>query len=191
MNQNTNDPPVTVCVLRRAKPGMEKEFERIIAGIITAASEFPGHLGTNIFRSPDSDLHEYRIIFKFDHLSNLQRWEDSDVRHHWLDLAAPLTDGEADVRVMTGLETWFTLPVKKAIVPPPRYKMAAISWLSIFPLINLINFLFASFLNLLPYLIRSLIVSVILVFLMTYVVMPRMTKLFARWLYPKQKLQNA
>ena len=190
MNQNTNDPPVTVCVLRRAKPGMEQEFERIIAGIIAAASEFPGHLGTNIFHLPDSDLHEYRIIFKFDHISNLRRWEESDVRRHWLDLAAPLTEGEADVRLITGLETWFTLPVKKAIVPPPRYKMAAISWLAIFPLINLINFLFASFLNLLPYLIRSLTISVVLVFLMTYVVMPRMTRLFARWLYPRQKLQS-
>jgi uncharacterized protein len=190
MNRDPNDPPVTVCVLRRSKPGVELEFERIIAGIIAAASEFPGHLGTNIFRSPDSDLHEYRIIFKFDHLSNLQRWEDSDVRRHWLDLAAPLTEGEADVRVITGLETWFTLPVKKAILPPPRYKMATISWLAIFPLINSINFLFASLLDLLPPLIRSLTLSVILVFLMTYVVMPRMTKLFARWLYPKQKFPN-
>jgi uncharacterized protein len=99
MNQNTNDPPVTVCVLRHAKPGMEQEFERIIAGIIAAASEFPGHLGTNIFRPPDSEHHEYRIIFKFDHLSNLRRWEESDVRRHWLEIATPLTEGEADVRI--------------------------------------------------------------------------------------------
>jgi hypothetical protein len=47
---NSHDPPVTVCVLRRVKPGYEAEFEEIITGICNAAMQFEGHLGVNIFR---------------------------------------------------------------------------------------------------------------------------------------------
>lgn len=184
MNHETNDPPVTICVLRSAKPGKEKEFEQVISSMIASAMEFTGHLGTSTFRPTDTDNPEYRIIFKFDRMSNLKRWEESDVRQRWLELVEPLSQGTGNVEKLTGLETWFTLPTKKAIVPPPRYKMALITWLAIFCLINIINILFAPILNPLPPLIRTFLLTACLVSLMTYIVMPQMTKLFAKWLYP-------
>jgi uncharacterized protein len=186
MNNDINDPPVTICVLRSAKPGKEKEFEQVVSSMIDSAMEFPGHLGTNIFRPIDAENPEYRIIFKFDHISNLKRWEESEIRQRWLELVEPLSQGIANVEKLTGLETWFTLPTKKAIIPPPRYKMAFITWLAIFSLINIINFLFAPILNPLPPLIRTFILTACLVSLMTYIVMPQMTKLFAKWLYPRR-----
>ena len=75
----------------------------------------------------------------------------------------------------------------KPIVPPPRYKMATLTWVAIFPLVNIINLLLESTLNSLPPLLRSLIITAILVPLMTYVVMPRITRLFAWWLYPRRQ----
>lgn len=84
--------------------------------------------------SPDDD--EYHIIFRFDHASNLRRWEDSEERRRRLREVRPLIQRE-DVRVLTGLETWFTLPSK-----------------------------------------------LVMVALMTYVIIPRMTRLFSFWLYP-------
>ncbi|MEM8778187.1 MAG: hypothetical protein AAGF26_04800, partial [Cyanobacteria bacterium P01_G01_bin.49] len=83
--------------------------------------------------------------------------------------------------------TWFTLSSDKPFIPPPRYKMAAITWLAIFPLINLINRILAPILNNLSSVQRSLVLTAILVPLMTYIVMPRMTRLFSFWLYPNQK----
>jgi antibiotic biosynthesis monooxygenase (ABM) superfamily enzyme len=35
--------------------------------------------------------------------------------------------------------------------------------------------------------LRTLVFTVVMVTLMTYVVMPRMTRLFSFWLYPKRK----
>jgi uncharacterized protein len=184
MDDDTQNLPVTICILRRAKLGKEKEFEQLLSNIIASASEFPGHLGTNVFRPNDSDNPEYRIIFKFDLVSNLQRWEESQERRRWMELAEPLTEGDGTLEKFTGLETWFTLPAKKAIIPPPRYKMAFITWLAIFSLINVINFLFAPILNVLPPLVRTFVLTLTLVLLMTYVVMPQMTKIFSQWLYP-------
>jgi uncharacterized protein len=66
---------------------------------------------------------------------------------------------------------------------PPRYKMFVLTWLAIYPLITAILWLFGSFLALFPLPLRTLILTGGLVYLMTYVVMPMLTKLFHRWLY--------
>jgi uncharacterized protein len=180
------DPPVTIDVLQKIKPGCEAEFERVLSDLIEAAKAFEGHLGANIFRPSDRANPEYRIVFKFDHLSNLRQWEDSAIRRKLLDRAKQLTAGEGKWQTLTGLETWFTLSTQRAIVPPPRYKMLVITCLAAFPTINLINFLLQP-LHFLPPLLRTLLTTIVLLSLMTYVVMPRMTKLFAGWLYPKPK----
>ena len=178
------DPPVTVVISRRVKPGCKKAFEKFISGITASAMTFEGHLGTNVFR-PDSPNNEYRIIFKFDRASNLQIWEESECRRQWLARAESLRLEPARIRVITGLETWFTLSSPKRVVPPPRYKMATVTLLTLFPLIQLAQITIAPLLELapIPTLLRSLIITAILVLLMTYVAMPRMTRLFSRWLY--------
>jgi antibiotic biosynthesis monooxygenase (ABM) superfamily enzyme len=181
---NTDDLPVTIAVSRRVKPGCEAEFEEIIAGITKAAMTFDGHLGTNIFRPINSADPEYLVIFKFDRMSNLRRWQESEVRRKWLARAETLTLCPPVIQILTGLETWFTLSTQQAIVPPPRYKIALVTWLAVFPLISVINMLFGSVLNQLPLPLRSLVLTVALVSLMTYVIMPQMTRVFARWLYP-------
>lgn len=65
---------------------------------------------------------------------------------------------------------------------PPRYKLFLLTWLAIYPLITLILHLFAQPLNLLPLPIRTLVLTGVLVYLMTYWVMPRLMKLFRNWL---------
>ncbi|MDJ0588512.1 MAG: antibiotic biosynthesis monooxygenase [Pleurocapsa sp. MO_226.B13] len=187
-----SDPPVTVVVSRRVKPGCEAAFEKFISGITAAAMTFEGHLGTNVFRPSNPEDREYKIIFKFDRASNLRIWEESECRRQWLARAESLRLEPARIRVITGLETWFTLPSPKRILPPPRYKMATITLLALFPLIQIANLTLTPWLALLPLplLLRSLIVTAILVLLMTYVVMPRMTKLFSKWLYPKKRSRH-
>ncbi len=184
---NSYDPPVTVSVFRRVKPGCVRAFEKFLSGIINASMTFQGHLGTNVFRNSDPTHPEYTIVFKFDRRSNLRRWEKSECRRQWFARAESLTYGSPAIEVLTGLETWFTISPRKPIVPPPRYKMATITWIAIFPLVNIINLLLGSILNPLPPFLQSSIVTVILVPLMTYVVMPRMTRLFAWWLYPRRQ----
>jgi uncharacterized protein len=181
----SNDPPVTVNVVRQVKPGCEEKFEIALANIIAAAEGFEGHLGTNVFRASEATHSEYRVVFKFDHLSALKRWEESPIRTRLLEQINRLTVGEGSVQILTGLETWFTLPTQTAVVPPPRYKMVLMTWVVIFPLINIIPPLIQKVLAPLPALIRGALGALFMVSLMTYVVMPRVTKLFSAWLYPK------
>jgi uncharacterized protein len=177
------DPPVTIDVIKQVKPGFESEFERVLTELITAAEAFDGHLGANVFRT-DS---EYRIVFKFDHLSRLQQWENSAIRRRLLNRVERYTLGEGKFQVLTGLETWFTLTPNQAIVPPLRYKMLVVTCLAAFPTLNLVTLVMQPLLQGIPALLGTLISMVLMLSLMTYVIMPRMTKLFAFWLYPKHK----
>jgi uncharacterized protein len=181
---NTQDTSVTVVISRRVKPGCEAAFETFLVGVTAACSQFSGYLGSSIFRPASIDDPEYRVIFKFDRLSNLRRWETSDERQTWFAQAEALTECPPNIQVLTGLETWFTLPGKATIVPPPRYKMALVTWLAVFPLITVISMLLQNQLLPLPILFRVMVVTAIAVPVMTYLLMPQMTRLFAWWLYP-------
>lgn len=66
------DPPVTVVITRKVKPGCKKAFEKFISGITSSAMTFDGHLGTNVFRPSNPRDSTYRIIFKFDRASSLK-----------------------------------------------------------------------------------------------------------------------
>ncbi|MCG8325425.1 MAG: antibiotic biosynthesis monooxygenase [Thiotrichales bacterium] len=176
------DSPVTIIVKRRPKPGLEKEFEAVMTGTTHDAMTFPGHLGVNIIR-PTAPGDFYRIVFKFDSMRNYIAWESSGIRAQWLEKYAEVTLGDDEQEVLSGLETWFTLPGGEALVPPPRHKMAAIIFISIFPLSLFIHFCMAPFLTGLHIIWQIAIISAVMVLLMTYAIMPVMSKLFHRWLH--------
>ncbi len=180
------DPPVTAVASRRVKPGREQEFEEWVSEILGAAAEFPGYLGSNVIRPSESGDDEFQIVFKFDHASNLKQWEVSQERHHWLRKSRDLLLEKEKVRVLTGLETWFTLTSHPGEPSPPRYKMALVTWIAVFPLATAIFAITQPLLGGLPTVLRTLVFTITMVTLMTYVVMPRMTRLFSFWLYPKE-----
>ncbi|MBD1915639.1 MULTISPECIES: antibiotic biosynthesis monooxygenase [Cyanophyceae] len=180
-----SNPPVTVDVMQSVRPGKDREFETLLEKIIGTASTFEGYLGSSIFRPNEQNPSEYRIIFKFDRLENLKRWESSPARQRFLSEAKQLTVSDGTFSIITGLETWFTLPAKPGVKPPARYKMVVVSGVAIFAINRLLALLPTAWLALFPPLVQLLIAVFITTALMTYVVMPRLTKLLAGWLYPQ------
>jgi uncharacterized protein len=178
--------PVTTTVTRRVRPGHEASYEQFLAGIIAAASEFPGHLGVEVFRPEDATTGEYRTVYRFDTPEHLRRWLDSDERAAWLERAEPHVIGPIRTSFVTGLESWFTLPGKPGVAPPPPYKMALLTWITIFPLITGVIVVLGPLIKDLPLVPRLGITTAITVPLMTWVVMPRVTRLLSGWLYPAE-----
>jgi antibiotic biosynthesis monooxygenase (ABM) superfamily enzyme len=176
--------PVTTTVTRRIKAGHEAAYEGFLAGITSAARAFPGYLGVEVFRPTPGGDDEYRTIYRFDSLAHLQAWLDSPERASWLERAEPHVAGPMRTQVLTGLESWFTLPSQPGAPPPPPYKMALVTWATIFPLITLVVVATAPLLGPLPLVARLAVTTAVTVPLMTWVVMPRMTRLLHRWLYP-------
>ena len=145
---------------------------------------------------------DYEVVFTFDTARHFDEWEASETRKQWMVRLKPLMEAQVRTHFLTGLETWFTLPVPSTgIVPPPPYKMALTTWLASYPLVallifllmslpvgkapGLLQYLFGSLPFPAPLLLSTLVLTVTLVLLMTYVVMPRLTYLLRRWLYPR------
>jgi uncharacterized protein len=179
--------PVTTTVTRRVKPGHEVFYEHFLEGIIAAASEFPGHLGVEVFRPESSTADEYRIVYRFDTAQHLRAWLDSEEHAAWLERAEPHALGPVRTRFVTGLESWFTLPGSPGTPPPPPYKMALLTWITIFPLITLVVEVLGPLLEGVSVVLRLGITTAVTVPLMTWVVMPRVTRLLHRWLYPDHR----
>jgi antibiotic biosynthesis monooxygenase (ABM) superfamily enzyme len=181
--------PVTTTVTRRVKPGHEPFYDQFLAGINAAASRFPGHLGVEVFRPQTATAGEYRIVYRFDTGEHLRAWLDSDERAAWLERAEPHVMGPMRSRFVTGLETWFTLPDRPGAPPPPPYKMALLTWLTIFPLITLVVIALDPLLEKLDLVPRLAVTTAVTVPIMTWLVMPRITRLLRGWLYPQRPAQ--
>ena len=189
MNETVNtetreqdDPPVTVLVTRRPKPGREKDFEDYVAGITQAAMRQPGHLGTNVFRPAKEKDRSYRILFKFDRRSNLERWENSPERADWHAIADQVSEAR-EVQTVTGLEAWFDMPDCPVNLHPPKHKMAVVIWMGVYFLVTTLTLLVGPFIADWPFMLRTFVITAMVVGLLTYFVMPFLTKLLKGWLF--------
>ena len=172
--------PVTVTVARRVAPGREREFEDWYDDIIGAASRFPGFLGAGVLR-PTGVGQDWHVVYRFADQATLQRWETSAERADWLRRADDFVE-ETGVQRVSGLETWFAMPGRTAPAPA-RWKMALVTLAAIVPLVLLMNLTVLPVLRDWPMVARTLVFSGTLTSLMTWVVMPRMTRVFRRFLY--------
>jgi len=85
---------------------------------------------------------------------------------------------------VTGMETWFTLPDLKAIVAPPKWKMAIVSFIGAYSISLVAQYILGHYLGQSPLLI-NLLMTIILVLGLTYFAMPLLSRLLRHWLYPR------
>ncbi|HXP15408.1 MAG TPA: antibiotic biosynthesis monooxygenase [Actinomycetes bacterium] len=179
------DEPVTVLYSRRVKPGREADFEAWARGIVAAARQFPGHLGASVLDAPGS--REYHILFSFADRRSLRAWLDSEERRRWLARGGELLEADRGLQQLTGLETWFKLPGSNVptMTPPPRWKMWLVSLVAVYPLVLAFQVLVVPRMARLPLPLRALVFPLVLLTLMTFVVMPMVTRALRRWLGPR------
>ena len=179
--------PVTVVVRRRVRQGREPAYEEWLGALISQASSLPGYLGTNVQRPPPSGPREYTSVFRFDSVEHLRGFEDSDLRQRALAQVVELVEGDAQWEKLTGLEFWFTPPPGTVVPQPSKLRMALVMIAVVYGLVLSIGTLVAMVLSSAPTPLRLLVTITIEVFLMTYVLMPRLTRWLARWIYPAPK----
>jgi uncharacterized protein len=181
---------VTVLYSRRVKPGREADFEAWAHGIIAASRQFPGHLSASVLDDPSG--REYHVLFSFADRKSLRAWLDSDERRRWLARVDGLIEADQGLQQLTGLETWFKLPGSNVptMKPPPRWKMWLVSMAAVYPLVLAFQVLVVPRMAGLPLPLRALAFPLVLLTLMTFVVMPVVTRLLHRWLGPRQDAEH-
>ena len=202
LTHDQEDGPITVIVTRTAKKGRIKEFEDWMDGLVHESLKFEGHLGVDVIRPVEQSKLEYVIILRFNTLNNLLKWERSQARKEWLEKSKNVVEGEDKVQKLTGLEFWFTPRSAhrtegeannneargQPVNLPPRYKMAIITAAIVFVLLNTLIPQIQQLTAPLPLLLSSLLGVIIMEFLMTYLIMPSVTRLLKPWLYRKKSV---
>jgi len=174
---------ITVVVTRDVRPGRERDYAEWVHRVVSATARY-GATGHTIL-TPDAGAPTRRVlIVQFADEEGLRGWDHSEERHRLVREAGEFSS--VHIQRATGLETWFTLPGERAIVPPPRWKQLLVTLIGAYPLVVLLSAFVLPRLEAWPLLVRSAVLPVVLLSLMTYVVMPRLTRLLRGWLYPRR-----
>ena len=184
-DRRTQNPPsgsVTEVITRDIVPGGEHELEQWAHRLDSATARYGA---TDTIITPDATTPARRVfVLHFANEEALGAWEASEERDRLVQEARKFSTPH--VQRATGLETWFTLPGERAIVPPPRWKMLLVTLIGAYPLVVLLSAFVLPSLEGWPLLVRAAVVPVVLLSLMTYVIMPQLTRLLSGWLYPHQ-----
>ncbi len=175
---------VTSVIRHEVRPEAQARYEQWLQRITPLAGRFPGHRGVNVIR-PGAGSHAYTITIRFDSLGHAEDWFLSEARRELIEEVQPLLRVSESVETVTGLEFWFTPAPGR---PPARpWKQFLVTLSAIYPLTLLVPWalqpLFDAVPALQPQPASRLVVAVVVVALMTWVVMPRLTRRVAKWLF--------
>lgn len=153
---------VTVVVRRRILPGHEGQFEHAMRDFVNFVLSCPGHVGISVLRPTGGDS-EYVVVDRFASPAARKALVSSPEYERWMKLLGA--------------------PMKT----PPRYKTAAATYLGVCLVIFLLNITVGDmFRRLLPAWFFFFMFNACVVALLTWVVMPLVSRMLSPWLFKPQ-----
>lgn len=170
--------PIHVAITRKVLPGKEEEFKEALRHFLGESFLHGGVQGAAMITAlPGSNNQEIGILRTFADEAERDTFYNSQLFKDWEAYASKLTE-QPNYRQLTGLEAWFRSPV-----PPPRFKMAIATLCGVFPTSLFLSFTLGPFIQSFPTVLRLLIIAACMVCLLTWVVMPQVTKVLKPWLH--------
>jgi antibiotic biosynthesis monooxygenase (ABM) superfamily enzyme len=178
----------TVVITQRIRVGQVSAYEDWLAEIQPVCRAYPGHLDSQVIRPIAGLTGTYTFVIRFNTIANLRNWMESKDRHRLVEKARPLLMHDDNYAIRSGLDFWFT-PEGEGVKVPVKWKQCLLTWSAIYPLVLFVPRLLAPLHRGVGIpqngLVATLLGTVAICFLMTYIIMPHYTKLVRRWLYGK------
>lgn len=188
--------PITVSIRREVDVARIAEATAWVQTGVNLASKYPGFLGSGSVRAGEHSQ-IWHMLYRFAGVETLEAWERSPEREWWLSMGEGFVRSERSKR-RSGIEGWFDEPATGSITvadaatgatevtpAPPRWKQAVAIWLGFFP-VNLVFTYLVSPIpgwgEALPIWLRVLITTLVLTPIMTYWVLPWVTRGLRGWL---------
>jgi antibiotic biosynthesis monooxygenase (ABM) superfamily enzyme len=176
---DTTAAPVKIVLELRAPAAETPALEDWIRKLIATADRTGTLQGSSVLVA---DRGRHLVLLRFASRADHEQWQTS------ADVAELMHDGHAYVvderpAAKTGLETWFAVAGNDTPVRvPPKWKMALVTWCALLPQVVALSFVVPKSL---PFPLGPAISTAIPVCALTWIVMPRVTRLLERWLYPR------
>lgn len=177
--------PVTTVVTRHVRPDRRADYEAWLERLLAEARDLPGYLGAEVHPpAADSAQATYTSVFRFDDLEHLRAFEQSELRRRYLDEVSDYVEADAIWNTHTGLEMWFAPPPGTVVPQPVRWRMALVLGTVVYVLVLVFGAIAAATIGGLPFPIRLAVVIAVEITLMTYAILPWITRRLAPWIYP-------
>jgi len=176
------DEPIHIAITRRIKPGCEAEFQKLLQEFFkTSFAHIGVHGASMLVPPPGSSSPEFGILRTFANAQERDAFYASPMFKAFDEKVRPLTEGDPVHRQLTGLEAWFRSPQN----PPPRWKMAIATYLGVVPVIMGLSLTIGPVVRSWNFILNNLVFNACVVALLTWVVMPLITRILHRWLHSK------
>jgi antibiotic biosynthesis monooxygenase (ABM) superfamily enzyme len=176
----------TVVITQRVREGQEAAYENWLAEIQPACRSYAGHLDSHVIRPISGLTSTYTFVIRFDTIANLRNWMESKDRNRLIQKARQLVMHDDNYAIRSGLDFWFT-PEGKGVKVPVKWKQCLLTWSAIYPLVLFVPRAMAPLMRDAGVSqngsIATLIGTMTICVLMTYIIMPHYTKAVRRWLY--------
>ncbi|MGF7036796.1 antibiotic biosynthesis monooxygenase [Mucilaginibacter sp. OV119] len=170
---------VHVAITRKVLPGKEEEFKEALHRFMGESFKHDGVHGASIITGPEGDDdREIGILRTFKNKKERDAFYQSEHFRKWEEYASTVTE-QPVYRELNGLEAWFRSPGA-----PPRWKMALVTLCGVFPTSIFLNLVAGPLIKTLPLVFRLLIIAVLMVAMLTWLVMPVLTRSLKKWLKP-------
>jgi antibiotic biosynthesis monooxygenase (ABM) superfamily enzyme len=176
---------VTTVVTRRVKPGRFEDYERSLRELLAAVEQFDGYLGADIHPPATTGDAVYTSVFRFASLEQRNRFQAGEINRTFLETVDPFVDSDPVWATHTGLEMWFSPPPGTIVAQPVRWRMAVLLGSVVYVLVLVLGRIATALIGAWPTPVRLAIVIAIEIALMTYLILPRLTRSLARWIYPR------
>jgi hypothetical protein len=180
--------PIHVAITRRIKPGCEREFETALKDFFARSLAHSGvHGAAMLVPPPGSGSMEYGIIRSFANAAERDVFYASPLYLEWKQRIAPLSEGEPEARELHGLEAFFR---QNGSALPPRWKMAFATYLGVVPVVMGLALTLGPLIRGWNFVLNSFVFNACVVVLLTWVVMPLITRALRGWLEVNKQRPN-
>ncbi|HBE70351.1 MAG TPA: antibiotic biosynthesis monooxygenase, partial [Planctomycetaceae bacterium] len=169
------------------RKGREADFEEALKRFVARSLEHHGTTGAHLLHpTAASRPREYGILRSFKDEQHMREFYDSALFAAWESEVAEMVEGQPVYRDLHGLEAFFRDGGNR--LPPARWRMAIVTWLGVYPVVLFWSTLLAPWLSqsLAPAFVTGF-VTLAAVVTLTWLVMPKLTKLFSPWLHQGNK----
>lgn len=163
------------------RPEALDDFRTVAKEMVGTVGRHPGHIANEVMEPADQSSPMFSFTMHFASEATLHDWLSSDAHRSFVARIRPLTSGHYHAQVRSSLAGWIPAQVGRT---PPHYKSAIATYCGLLPSLLTLRWALDQLgIQILGPTLALAVTLAVSCTLMTWIVMPFVTKLLAPWLY--------
>ena len=176
------DKTIHIAITRRIRKEHAGEYERLLGDFASRSLTDPASRGVHLlYPAPGAESCEYGILRSFASAADRDTFYASDFYKEFAARVESMMEEQPTYRELDGLEAWFR---ESHGALPPRWKMAVLTWIAVWPVSMAVPALLGPVLgDRVPPVIGVGIGAAVIVIVLTWAAMPLLVKVARPWLH--------